>query len=284
MFHLSTHAFFKALLFLSAGSVIIAFHHGEQDIWKMGGLLKKMPITAACFAVGTLALCGFPGLSGFFSKEAILGLAHERNHHLFILATITAGLTTFYMFRGFFVAFLGKPRGPQAEKVKESSWIVLGPLIVLAILSVIGGYSWMGIPGWLVGKEEGLSAEHAPKTVMMLALAAFAIGLFLAVVLYLRGPAEDPIKKRLPLLHRILWNKFYFDELYLALVKYVQGGIASLCNLVDRWIIAGAAVRGAAGVVRGTGQVLRLFQTGSVQTYGLLLVLGLTIILYYALR
>jgi NADH-quinone oxidoreductase subunit L len=281
MFHLSTHAFFKALLFLSAGSVIIALHHGEQDIWKMGGLLKKMPITAACFAVGTLALCGFPFMSGFYSKEAILGLAYGSNHpRLYLLAAVTAGLTAFYMFRCFFVAFLGKARGEHAEKAKESGWVVLGPLVVLAVASICGG--WFGIPEWLV-TNKAISAEHAPKAVMIAALAAFAIGAGAAAFLYARGATTDAMSK-LPVLSWVLRNKFFFDEIYMVLVKAGQGTLAWLCGFVDRWIIAGLAVRGLSATTRGAGQVLRLFQTGNVQTYAFWFAAGATIILYCMVR
>ncbi len=280
MFHLSTHAFFKALLFLSAGSVIIALHHSEQDIWKMGGLLKKMPITAACFAVGTLALCGFPFMSGFYSKEAILGLAHERNHGLYVLATATAGLTAFYMFRCFFVAFLGKTRGEHAGKAKESGWVVLVPLIVLAAASIFGG--WFGIPEWLV-ENNAISAEHAPQIVMIAALAAFAIGAGAAVALYARGAVADPLN-RLPVISWVLRNKFFFDEIYMVLVKVGQGTLAWLCGFVDRWIIAGLVVRGLTATTRGAGQTLRLFQTGNVQTYALWFAAGATILLYCLVR
>ncbi|OHE79933.1 MAG: NADH-quinone oxidoreductase subunit L [Verrucomicrobia bacterium GWF2_62_7] len=280
MFHLSTHAFFKALLFLSAGSVIIALHHSEQDIWNMGGLLKKLPVTGACFAVGTLALCGFPFMSGFYSKEAILGLAHERNPQLYLLATVTAGLTAFYMFRCFFVAFLGKTRGEHAEKAKESHWVVLAPLVVLAVASICGG--WFGIPEWLV-ENKAISAEHAPKSVMLAALAAFAIGAGAAAFLYARGATTDALNK-LPVLSWVLRNKFFFDEIYMVLVKVGQGTLAWLCGFVDRWIIAGLAVRGLAATTRGAGQVLRLFQTGNVQTYALWFAAGATIILYCLVR
>ncbi|MBI5821955.1 MAG: NADH-quinone oxidoreductase subunit L [Verrucomicrobia bacterium] len=280
MFHLSTHAFFKALLFLCAGSVIIALHHGEQDIWKMGGLLKKMPITAGCFAVGTLALCGFPFMSGFYSKEAILGLAHEHNPRLYLLATVTAGLTAFYMFRCFFIAFLGKTRGEHASKATESGWVVLVPLLVLAVASICGG--WFGIPEWLVEKK-AISAEHAPGSVMIAALAAFGIGAGAAVVLYARGATTDPLN-RLTVISWVLRNKFFFDEIYMVLVKVGQGTVAWLCGFVDRWIIAGLAVRGLAATTRGVGQVLRLFQTGNVQTYALWFAAGTTIILYYLVR
>ena len=280
MFHLSTHAFFKALLFLSAGSVIIALHHSEQDIWKMGGLLKKMPVTAACFAVGTLALCGFPFMSGFYSKEAILGLAHEHNTRLYLLATVTAGLTTFYMFRCFFVAFLGQARGEHAGKARESGWVVLVPLIVLAVASVCGG--WFGIPEWLV-ENRAISGEQAPRSVMIAALLAFGIGAVAAAALYARGAVADPLNK-MPVISWVLRNRFFFDEFYMVLVKAGQGSVAWLCGFVDRWIIAGLVVRGVAVSVRGAGQALRLFQTGNVQTYALWFAAGVTIILYCLVR
>ena len=280
MFHLSTHAFFKALLFLSAGSVIIALHHGEQDIWKMGGLLKKMPITAGCFAVGTLALCGFPFMSGFYSKEAILGLAYEHNTRLYVLATATAALTAFYMFRCFFIAFLGPTRGEHAAKAKESHWVVLGPLVVLAVASVFGG--WFGIPEWLVEKQ-AISGEHAPKIVMIAALSAFVIGTGAAAALYMRGPASDVLNK-VPVMSWVLRHKFFFDEIYMVLVNVGQGAIAWICGFVDRWIIAGLAVRGVTVTARGMGQALRLFQTGNVQTYALWFAAGVTILLYCLIR
>lgn len=280
MFHLSTHAFFKALLFLSAGSVIIALHHGEQDIWKMGGLLKKMPVTAGCFAVGTLALCGFPFMSGFYSKEAILGLAHERNPQLYILATATAGLTAFYMFRCFFIAFLGKARGEHATRAKESSWVVLGPLAVLAVASIFGG--WFGIPEWLVEKQ-AISGEQAPTIVMMAALSAFVIGAGAAAALYVRGPASDVLNK-VPVISWVLRRKFFFDEIYMVLVNVGQGTVAWICGFVDRWIIAGLIIRGVALTTQGMGQVLRLFQTGNVQTYALWFAAGATILLYCLIR
>ena len=139
MFHLTTHAFFKALLFLGAGSVIIALHH-EQDIWKMGGLRKKMPVTFWTFIIGTLALCGVPPFSGFYSKDSILAQALEqKNYPLFVLGVFVAGLTTFYMFRLFYVAFLGKDRTEAAYQAHESPPVMTWPLIVLAVFAVIGG-------------------------------------------------------------------------------------------------------------------------------------------------
>src|SRR6185437_10125730 len=139
MYHLTTHAFFKALLFLGAGSVIIALHH-EQDIWKMGGLRHKMPVTFWTFLVGTLALCGGPPFSGFYSKDAILArAAQQHNWLLFALGVFVAALTTFYMFRLLFVAFLGEPKAHEAEQARESPGVMIWPLRALAAFSLVGG-------------------------------------------------------------------------------------------------------------------------------------------------
>ena len=153
MFHLTTHAFFKALLFLGAGSVIIALHH-EQDIWKMGGLSKKMPVTFWTFIIGTLALCGVPPFSGFYSKDSILAQALEqKNYPLFVLGVFVAGLTTFYMFRLFYVAFVGKPRTETAGHAHESPAVMTWPLMVLAVFAVIGG---------IIGSERNLRGAILP--------------------------------------------------------------------------------------------------------------------------
>ena len=139
MFHLTTHAFFKALLFLGAGSVIIALHH-EQNIWKMGGLRKKMPVTFWTFLAGTLALAGVWPLSGFFSKDAILAQAQGRNNYLlFVLGVVVAGLTAFYMFRLVFVVFTGGSRSEAAGHAQESPPVIILPLRALATMSIIGG-------------------------------------------------------------------------------------------------------------------------------------------------
>src|SRR6266850_6136360 len=141
MFHLFTHAFFKALLFLGAGCIIVALHH-EQNIWKMGGLARNLPITFLTFAAGALSLIGCPPFSGFFSKDAILALAYARNTPIFLLALFTALLTAFYVARLFIVVFLGKARTPVAKSSDEAPFIMTGPLVILAILSLIGGFSF----------------------------------------------------------------------------------------------------------------------------------------------
>ena len=141
MFHLFTHAFFKALLFLAAGSVIVMLHH-EQNIWKMGGLRRRLPITFITFAVGALALIGCPPFSGFFSKDAILALACERNVPIFAVALFTAFLTAFYVIRMLVIVFFGNPRGESARDSRESSLVMTAPLIVLAILATLGGFAF----------------------------------------------------------------------------------------------------------------------------------------------
>src|SRR5690606_10395281 len=141
MFHLTTHAFFKALMFLGSGSVIHGCHH-EQDIFKMGGLAKKMPLTFVTFTIGVLAIIGMPLLAGFFSKDAILYLAFANNQAVFALLAFTAVLTACYMVRMWKIVFLGTPRTEQAEHAHEGGLTLTLPLVVLAVLSVIGGYGW----------------------------------------------------------------------------------------------------------------------------------------------
>src|SRR5438093_6438866 len=140
IFHLFAHAFFKALLFLAAGSVIVMLHH-EQDIWKMGGLSRSLPITFVTFIVGALALMGCPPFSGFFSKDAILALAYERNTPIFVVGWFTAFLTAFYVMRLLVIVFFGKSRSEIARKSGESPFVMTGPLIVLALLATIGGFT-----------------------------------------------------------------------------------------------------------------------------------------------
>src|SRR5436190_69057 len=141
MFHLFTHAFFKALLFLAAGSVIVMLHH-EQDIWKMGGLSRRLPITFFTFFVGALALIGCPPFSGFFSKDAILALAYERNMPIFAVGLLTAFLTAFYVVRLLVIVFFGKPRSDMVRESSESPLVMTGPLIVLALLATLGGFAF----------------------------------------------------------------------------------------------------------------------------------------------
>jgi NADH-quinone oxidoreductase subunit L len=291
MFHLTTHAFFKALLFLGAGSVIIALHH-EQDIWKMGGLRKKMPVTFWTFMVGTLALAGVWPLSGFFSKDAILAAALHSGRPLFILGVAVAALTTFYMFRLVFVAFLGSERTPEAGHAHESPGVVIWPLRILAVASVIGGL--IGIEALFGGMfkpdaehPHGLLAQlvypfqHAPVAAFS-GLAAFAVGLFAAWKLYAKAKS-DPLPEKLGALSRAMQNRFYFDELYEVTVIRIHDAIAAISDWIDRWIVEGFCI----GLVRGgtdlTGRALRLVQTGNLQTYAFLFVLGVAVVLWFVL-
>ena len=290
MFHLTTHAFFKALLFLGAGSVIIALHH-EQDIWKMGGLRKKMPVTFWTFLIGALALCGVPPFSGFYSKDSILAQALEqRNYPLFVLGVVAAGLTTFYMFRLFYVAFLGKAKTEAAEHAHESPAVMSWPLLVLAVFAVIGG---------IIGASETYAAQfgeaehtsiaqrivepftHSPVAATIGILAVIA-GFFAARTLY-RNATSDPLPAKLGGFATAMKNRFYFDEIYEATFIRAHDFIAAVMDWIDRWLVDWACI----GLVRGgtdfTGRALRLMQTGNLQTYAFLFVLGVAVVLYFML-
>src|SRR3989475_8380671 len=186
MFHLFTHAFFKALLFLAAGSVIVMLHH-EQNIWKMGGLSKKLPITFVTFGVGALALIGCPPFSGFFSKDAILALAYEHNTPIFAIALFTAFLTAFYVIRMLVIAFFGNPRSDIARESRESLPVMIMPLILLALLAMLGGF------GFFARNFLALPVEnHIASFVPALAVIALIAGSGLAVAIY-RQPETDPV-------------------------------------------------------------------------------------------
>ncbi len=293
MFHLTTHAFFKALLFLGAGSVIIALHH-EQDIWKMGGLRAKMPVTFWTFMVATLALSGFPPFSGFYSKDSILALAAEHNLPLYVLGTAVAALTAFYMFRLVFVAFLGAPRTEAAGHAHESPPAMAWPLRLLAVFSLIGGL--VGIeqlygrqfPTEHVEQNASFIQElfapfiHAPM-VASFGLLSVLLGLAAAWALYWNA-TTDPLPEKLGALSRAMRNRFYIDELYRATVIRLHDFLAAVADWFDRWIIAGLAVRGTHGTTELAGRALRLLQTGNLQTYAFLFALGVALVLYLVLR
>ncbi|HEX9780579.1 MAG TPA: NADH-quinone oxidoreductase subunit L [bacterium] len=269
MYHLTTHAFFKALLFLAAGSVIHGTH--EQDIWKLGGLRRSMPLTSLAFLVGGLSLCGFPGLSGFFSKDEILVLAHERHLGAYWLGTITAGLTAFYIARAWFVAFTGSSRAHG----HESPWIMLGPLALLSLLSIAGGYA--GIPQFL-------GAHHGPFhwNVAMISLGVVAAGLLAGWLLYGPRPVRsDSLVSALAAPAALLRRRYYLDDAYDWYVATVQQRlIAGCCAWFERVLIIGAAVNGTAWATAAAGRLLRRCQTGRVQTYVLVFLFGLVWLIY----
>ena len=285
MFHLYTHAFFKALLFLGSGAVIYACHH-EQDIWKMGGLARRMGITFTTFAIGTMALIAVPFVtSGFFSKEFILSSAWEHNRALFWLGLVVAVLTPFYMVRLVVVAFLGEPRTDHARHAKEVPLVMWLPLVLLAVPSIAAA--------WKFGKTEkgvskaieiselfsvarphvGHAAHEAHTFITGLSIAAVVIGLVLAFLVYRNRKSE-------PFTVAVLRDKLYFDELYDALVRYVQGGLAFCCRLVDQLLIGGLAVGGLSKLVSSAGSMLRMVQVGNLQAYAFLFGAGVVILIY----
>jgi NADH-quinone oxidoreductase subunit L len=292
MYHLTTHAFFKALLFLGAGSVIHALHH-EQDIWNMGGLREKMPVTYRTFLLGTLALAGVPPFSGFFSKDEILAAAWHHNVFLFALAVAVAMLTTFYMFRLIFVAFLGTAKSGAAEHAHESPSVMSWPLIVLAVPSVLAGF--FGIEHLLNRQFAPDVAAHVPvilgKTLAAVGhapmaalggIAAVMFGFSFAWALY-RDAKTDPLPEKLGILADTMRNRFYFDEIYSGLIAVTQGALSALAQFIDRWVIAGLLVRGTHGTTELLGRALRLAQTGNLQTYAFLFAAGVALVLWFVL-
>ena len=290
MFHLTTHAFFKALLFLSAGSVIIGMHH-EQDIWHMGGLKKKMPVTFWTFTIGALALSGIPPFAGFYSKDSILAQCLEqKNYLLFAVAVFVAGLTAFYTFRLFFVVFFGKEKTDHAKHAHESPLIITAPLVILAIFATIGGF--IGITNnygsQFATEHETLSLvqqflEPLKTPVPMLVGIGVALaGIFLAFSLYKNGD-KDPLPAKLGVLATWMRDKFYFDELYEATFIRAHDFLAAVADWLDRWILEGAIIGAIRGGTDLSGRALRLAQTGNLQTYAFLFVLGVALLLYFVL-
>ncbi len=260
MFHLYTHAFFKALLFLGSGAVIYACHH-QQDIWKMGGLRKSMPTTFFTFALGTAALIAVPLTSGFWSKEAILETTlHEGHIGPYILAMIVAFLTPFYMTRLFIVAFFGDPRTHDAEKADEVGPLMIFPLITLAVFAVFSAYdpfaAWFKARGHA---DFGHLVSHFGMTAI-LSILGLIVGVAGAIFLY-RGRDTDPINIRL------FARKFYLDEIYIGLVRIFQDAVAHACNMFDRFIWAPLVTKVPALGALTAGGTMRVFQTGNVQSY-----------------
>ena len=268
MFHLFTHAFFKALLFLGAGAIIIMLHH-EQNIWKMGGLARNLPITFLTFAVGALALIGCPPFSGFFSKDAILALAFDHNGLIFSVGLFTAFLTAFYVTRLFVVVFLGKPRSDAARGGNEAPVVMTGPLVILAVLSLLGGSAFFA--------RRFLPLPHEAEAniiVPVLAIIALVAGTGMGFFLY-RGRQNERFD--VPLLRR----RFYIDEFYRWLIDSTQEALAELAAFIDRWIIDAIVVRGSSTATWGVGALARLVQVGNLQAYAFLFGLGIVVVIYF---
>jgi NADH-quinone oxidoreductase subunit L len=275
MFHLFTHAFFKALLFLGAGAIIHMMHH-EQDIWKMGGLSGKMKWTFLSFAAGYLALIGTPFFSGFFSKDVILLAAWQQNKFIFLLALFTAFLTAFYMTRLFVVTFLGRTRSEAANHAHDGPMTMTAPLVILGVLSVIAGYA--GIAHVALGETfshaiEAIEQGGGHGIVATLAVCAFLGGVGAGYVLY-QGQAKEPFP------FAPLKDKLYFDEIYAALIAGTQDLIATIARYLDQWLIDGVLVRGSSGLAWAAGFVLRFLQFGNLQGYAFLFGLGVVATIY----
>ena len=333
IFHLYTHAFFKALLFLGSGSVIHAIS-GEQDMRKMGGLKDKIPVTYWTMLIGTLAIAGIPGLAGFFSKDEILWRVFSSGFSaVYVVGIVTAGMTAFYMWRLMALTFYGPSRvDPKASAhIHESPRVMTIPLVVLAAGSILAG--WMGVPKlwsalpesfrafehWLApavsGEGAHAAAEHAYTAstewlLMGLSVAAACLGIFLAWHFYQRRPERaEAVRQAAGPLYTVLYNKWYVDEIYdflfvnglakgggNALVSFdnrvVDGGVngagwltrssSTLSIWWDTWVVDGA-VRLSSFLVKLSSYPVRIVQTGSVQAYALVFVLGVVLVFGYYL-
>jgi NADH-quinone oxidoreductase subunit L len=289
MFHLTTHAFFKALLFLGAGSVIHALHD-EQDIWKMGGLGKKIPLTFYTFGIGMLALSGLYPLAGCWSKDYILEVADAYGPIYYWVGVFTAFLTAFYMTRLVVVAFLGHARSQAAEHPHESPGVMTTPLIVLSVLSVVGGFIGIGTyyTGWFEGLLQMIGVKPAAALATGSMLPSWLAPLFSIPTLFVVAGLASAYflyigKDKDPLHIEFLARKFYIDEFYMRSLVGGQQLVAIVFNWVDSWILEGLIIRGAAYVSVGFGELFRLFQTGSLQTYALIFSLGGVLVVYFTL-
>jgi len=299
VFHLMTHAFFKGLLFLAAGSVIHAMG-GEQDMRKMGGLRKKIPWTFWTMFMATLAIAGTPGFSGFFSKDEILLAAQTASSTLWALGVLTAGLTSFYMFRLLFLTFFGAQRFDEKRvHVHESPRNMLAPLVVLAILAVGGG--WMAAPHLWGGADYfeqylapvfSTASQTAPaaaessggtsellQALLGAPVIAGLVGFFFAWWFYIRSP-ETPKKLAASLSgpYKLLSGKYFVDELYAAAIVRPLVWISDkvLWHVVDEGVIDGT-VNGVARVSRETGDRLRYASTGNVRSYAAWILMGVVV-------
>lgn len=280
-FHLMTHAFFKAMLFLSAGAVMHAMAE-EADIFKMGGLRKKMPVTFAAMTIGVLAIAGIPPFAGFFSKDEILAAAAAVSTPLYVLAVVTAFMTAFYMARLLFVTFMGEPASREAyDHAHEVGWFMRLPLLVLAVLSVFSGM-WghiFGFGEWVrfgAAAHEGIDWAIAGSSTV---LAVLAMGLAWKIYVAKSWDADE-LAARCGILYRLSFHKFYIDEIYAALIKVLVDGIARVLYWLDIYIVDGI-VNGLGGVVRLASGWLSPAENGQAQSYAGVYLCGVIILLAY---
>ncbi len=281
MFHLMTHAFFKALLFLCAGAVMHAMSD-EADIFKMGGLRKRMPVTFATMTIGVLAISGLPPFAGFFSKDEILGAAAAVSTPLYVLATLTAFMTAFYMARLLFVAFMGEPANPDC-KAHEVSWFMRVPLIILAALAVVSGL-WGHLAGFGDWVRFG-APEHGgiDLTIAAVSTVLSLAALWLAWNIYVtKRWSSDAIAKKFGVLYTLSFHKYYIDEFYALLTKYLVDGVGKILYWIDIYIVDGI-VNSLAYFVGFCSKLFTRAQTGQAQQYVAVFFCGVILLVAYSL-
>ncbi|MGA3076856.1 MAG: NADH-quinone oxidoreductase subunit L [Bryobacteraceae bacterium] len=277
IYHLVTHAFFKALLFLGAGSVIHALG-GEQDVRNMGGLRKKIPWTFWTMMCASVAIAGVPPFAGFYSKDAILAAADNHAHWMYWVGVITAGMTAFYVFRAMFLAFFGNYRGKAHPH--ESPLVMIAPLAVLAALSLGGGY-FFKVPEFLAPLFPPVEESHDIGPVVV-SVAFGLAGIALAWLFYVAKPGlPDQVVATFSGLYKLIYNKYFVDEIYAAVVvnPVVSGSREVLWKGVDVAVIDGA-VNGVGTQARGIGGVLKRLQSGNIRSYAAWVLLGSVVLLF----
>jgi NADH-quinone oxidoreductase subunit L len=275
VFHVMTHAFFKALLFLGAGSVIHALS-GEQDLRHMGGLRKEIPITFWTMACAWVAIAGVPPFSGFASKDAILLAAHHHAPWMYWVGVLTAAMTAFYVSRAMFMTFFGRPRGHHHPHESPPSMTI--PLAILALLSLGGGF--IPIPSFLETIFPKLEEAH-DFTLVAISVAAGLVGIALAYVMYVAKPGmADAFAGNVGGLYKLVYNKYFVDEIYDAAIvtPVVKGSETVLWKGVDAGLIDGI-VNGAGSSSRGVGSVLRLLQSGNIRSYATWVLAGCVLVI-----
>jgi len=302
MFHLTSHAFMKALLFLAAGSVMHALGGEETDMRKMGGLRAKLPYTWGVFLIGALAMSGIPPLVGFFSKDLILEETFVSGHAtLWALGLFTAGLTAFYMLRAHFLTFHGRPRYDEAAvHPHESPPVMLWPLFGLSALTVLGGILWVSFANFapferflepvfadsILRVEGGHKAAIGTGTLLVLSLLAAGAGILIAWMLYIRGVAvSEGVRRAFRPLYTLLYHKYYVDELYTALFVVPGRKLSEfLAGAFDQGLLNGI-VNGIGRLVDALGGALRRVESGYIRAYAAWMLLGaLAILIYLYLR
>jgi NADH-quinone oxidoreductase subunit L len=283
---LTTHAFFKALLFLGAGAMIHGLH--TQNIWEMGSLLRKMPVTAYTFLIGTLALCGIPPFSGFFSKDEILMLAFEHNRLIYGVALFTALLTAFYMTRAIWIAILGPEKTARADHehhhpkagTQDAPWIMKAPLLILAVLSAFGGF--IGIPQFIIGKHA--HETHLNPSVAATSVIAALIGIWIGTSIYSKKKlTQDPLIETFGRIYQFVAKKYYLDEFFESLAGIFNRSLAKILFWFDSKMVIQNGVNGVAGFTRDFGSFLRRAQSGFVQTYAMVFGFGIVALVYFML-